>query len=140
MMNNKRQKLYDTHNQLTNKAFEILKKKNHDYASGSDPYSNFRKGEIFNLCSTEAGILLRVTDKISRLSTFINEGKLTVDNETHEDAILDVINYMVLLSAYIADKDAENKQEDTKETTLFIEPRLLNESPYLNNGCCKNKK
>jgi hypothetical protein len=47
---------------------------------------------------------------------------------------------MVLLSAYIADKDLEKKQEDTKETTIRIEPRLLKESPYSNNGCCKNTK
>jgi hypothetical protein len=57
-----------------------------------------------------------------------------------KDTCIDVINYMVLLSAYIADKDLEKKQEDTKETTIRIEPRLLKESPYSNNGCCKNTK
>jgi len=138
MMNDKRQKLYDKHKDLTNKAFDILKKKNHDYAVGSDPYSNFRKGEIFNLCSTEAGILLRVTDKISRLATFVNQGKLEVTNESYEDAVLDVINYMVLLSAYITDKDCKEPEQKIEEPKIYIEPRLLTEQEY--KGCCKNRK
>jgi hypothetical protein len=138
MNTDKRQKLYDKHKELTNKAFEILKKKNHDYASGDDPYSNFRKGEIFNLCSTEAGILLRVTDKISRLATFANKGKLEVSNESYEDAVVDIINYMVLFSAYIADKDSQTTEEKNKQPKIHNEPRLLVEHEY--RGCCKNGK
>ena len=43
---------------------------------------------------------MRLTDKLSRLSTFASAGKLTVDNESYEDAIIDIINYCVLFSAY----------------------------------------
>ena len=137
-MNDKRQKLYDKHQALTDKAFDILKKKNHDYAGGDDPYSNFRKGEVFGLCSTEAGILLRVTDKISRLATFVNQGKLEVTNESYEDAVVDIINYMVLLSSYIADKNDQKTQQNVEEPKIHIEPRLLTEQEY--RGCCKNRK
>jgi hypothetical protein len=101
---NARQKLFDHHNKLTKQAFDILVAKNNDYASGNDPFANFRKGEIFNLCSTEAGILLRITDKLSRLATFTNDGKLAVENESHEDAVLDIINYCILFSAYVQSK------------------------------------
>ena len=49
--------------------------------------------------------LVRVVDKVSRMSTFTSAGKLEVENETVEDAIVDIINYMVLFSAYLKDKD-----------------------------------
>jgi hypothetical protein len=108
--NNKREILFNKHKELTSKAFEILQKKNQDYASGDDPYANFRKGEIFDICSTEAGILLRITDKMSRLATFVKNKKLSVDNESFEDSILDIINYMVLFSAYVQDKNNSNNK------------------------------
>jgi hypothetical protein len=45
--------------------------------------------------------LVIIIDKISRLSTFVADGKLIVTNEGYEDAVLDIINYMVLFSAYV---------------------------------------
>ena len=104
-VNNARETLFDHHKELSQKAFDIMILKNNDYASGDDPFANFRKGEIFKLCSTEAGILLRITDKISRLSTFTNAGKLSVKTESYEDAIVDIINYCVLFSAYVKSKN-----------------------------------
>jgi len=84
-----------------------MKKKNHDYAgeSGETPFANFERTEAMGVCSTEQGFLVRVIDKVSRLSTFASAGKLEVDNESYEDAIVDIINYMVLLSAYLKDKN-----------------------------------
>ena len=113
-----RQRLFEQHKILTQKAFDIMVVKNNDYACGDDPFANFRKGELFNLCSTEAGILLRITDKISRLATFVNDGKLAVKNESYEDSVLDVINYMVLLVAYTKDK---NKVDEYKQLDLPFE-------------------
>jgi hypothetical protein len=106
-----REELFKHHENLTTKAYDILVAKNNDYASGKDPFSNFRKGEIFNLCSTEVGILLRITDKMSRLSTFAKDGKLSVENEGYEDAVLDIINYCVLFSAYIKSKEETCKKK-----------------------------
>jgi hypothetical protein len=109
----KRNELFAMHHQLSKKAYDIMVAKNNDYASGDDPYANFRKGEIFGLCSTEAGILLRVTDKISRLATFAKDGKLMVDNEGYEDAVLDVINYMILFYGYQFDKKMEKEYKNS---------------------------
>jgi hypothetical protein len=106
-----REELFKHHANLTTKAYDILVAKNNDYASGKDPFSNFRKGEIFNLCSTEVGILLRITDKMSRLSTFAKDGKLSVENEGYEDAVLDIINYCVLFSAYVKSKEETCKKQ-----------------------------
>jgi hypothetical protein len=73
-------------------------RKNHDYAGHTekDPFANFRLCESAGLCSTAAGILVRLSDKLSRLATFVAKGKLTVSDESVEDTILDVINYAVL--------------------------------------------
>ncbi len=137
-----REELLDHHMKLCAEARELMKAKNKDYAGneGIEPFANFTRVESMGICKTEQGFMVRLTDKMSRLSSFIRAGKMHVADESFKDTCIDVINYMVLLSAYIADKDSEIKQEDTKETPIHIEPRLLNESPYLNNGCCKNRK
>jgi len=102
-----REKLIQYHEVICNQAKDLMKKKNHDYAgeSGETPFANFERTEAMGVCSTEQGFLVRVIDKVSRLSTFASAGKLEVDNESYEDAIVDIINYMVLLSAYLKDKN-----------------------------------
>lgn len=94
------------HEQICKAALELMKKKNHDYAgnSGETPFANFERCEAMGICTTEAGFLVRLTDKLSRLSTFTSAGKLTVDNESYDDAIVDIINYCVLFSAYTKGK------------------------------------
>ena len=81
-------------------------RKNHDYAgnSGTTPFANFERCEAMGICSTEQGFLVRIVDKVSRLSTFAKDGKLLVENEGYNDAILDIINYCVLFSAYVKSK------------------------------------
>jgi predicted lipoprotein len=102
-----REELFKHHEELSQTALQIMKKKNHDYAgnSGAQPFANFERCEAMGICSTEQGFLVRITDKVSRLSTFANAGKLVVDNEGYQDAILDIMNYCVLFSAYIKSKD-----------------------------------
>ena len=97
-----REDLLKHHVHICNAGLELMKKKNHDYAgnSGETPFANFERCEAMGICSTEAGFLVRLTDMLSRLSTFASAGKLTVDNESYEDAIIDIINYCVLFSAY----------------------------------------
>ena len=102
-----REKLLKHHSDLCSQALSIMKKKNHDYAGkeGDQPFANFERNEAMGVCSTEQGFLVRVVDKVSRLSTFCSAGELKVDNESYEDAILDIINYMVLFSGYLKDKN-----------------------------------
>jgi len=102
-----RDELLKHHEELCSRGLEIMKKKNHDYAGkeGDQPFANFERTESMGVCSTEQGFLVRVVDKVSRLSTFCSAGELKVDNEGYEDAILDIINYMVLFSGYLKDKN-----------------------------------
>ena len=101
-----RTELFAHHAQLSEKALGIMKAKNNDYAGskGDDPFANFRRVEAMGVCSVEQGFLVRIVDKVSRLSTFAKDGKLMVPNESYEDAILDIMNYCVLMSAYVSDK------------------------------------
>jgi hypothetical protein len=91
---------------LFSKAEAILARKNHDYAGakGETPFRNFTRCQDFGICTTEKGILVRMTDKMSRLSTYLEGTKLQVADETFDDTLLDLINYCVILSAYIAEQ------------------------------------
>ena len=100
-----RSQLLDIHDHLTHRAFDVMQKKNHDYAAQADPFFNLRQCEAFGLCSVEQGILVRMTDKISRLSQFVKNRELKVADESIEDTLVDLVNYAVLLRAYLADKN-----------------------------------
>jgi hypothetical protein len=48
-----------------------------------------------------------MTDKMSRISTYLNRGELCLKNESVYDAIVDIINYSVILAGLLKDKDAK---------------------------------
>ena len=104
-----REELLQHHADVCNQAIEIMKQKNHDYTGndGEQPFANFERCESMGVCSVEQGFLVRVVDKVSRLSTFTSAGELKVNGESYHDAVLDIINYMILFSGYVSSK--ENK-------------------------------
>ena len=99
------ERLLRRHGQICWDAQALMKRKNHDYARGEkgNPYANFEMADNLGVCSTEAGIVLRMGDKLQRLATFATEGKLKVAKETTLDAVHDLINYAILLQTYIED-------------------------------------
>lgn len=101
-----REELLNYHSEICQQARELMSLKNKDYAGreGNEPFANFTRVESMGICSTEQGFMVRLTDKMSRLSSFVESGKMNVADESFRDTIVDVINYMVLLSAYIEDK------------------------------------
>lgn len=101
-----RDELFKTHEQMCKFALELMKKKNADYAGsdGVNPFANFRRAEALGICSTEQAFLVRMTDKMSRLSSFAAKGKLDVEDESVYDTLIDMINYSVLLAAYLKTK------------------------------------
>lgn len=88
---------------LMDSAVEILFKKNNDYSYGDDPYSNFRGSSIFHV-EPEIGILLRMSDKMKRVETFVNSNNLKVKEESVIDACIDLINYSVLLAGLLNER------------------------------------
>ena len=87
-----RKKLFEYHKELCGEALELMKKKNHDYAGkeGDTPFANFTRSEAMGICSTEQGFLMRVCDKLSRLSTFTSAGTLMVDNESYHLSLIHI--------------------------------------------------
>ncbi len=97
------EELLEFHLAFCYRAYQICAKKNHDYAGaeGLNPWRNFETCELMGLARTEAGFLVRMGDKLNRLVTFVRDGRLAVDNESATDALLDIINYSILLAAYM---------------------------------------
>ena len=90
------------------KCVVLLKKKNNDYATDKDPFRNFRFSEIAGV-PVEKGIMVRMLDKMSRVSNLLENGKeAQVRDESIEDTLLDICNYAAILSAYR--KNSKNRQ------------------------------
>jgi hypothetical protein len=104
-----RDELLEQHLLLCRDARELMKRKNADYAGrdGAEPFANFTRTEAMGICSTERGMLVRMTDKMSRLSSFCEAGRFSVQDEGLRDTIIDIVNYSVLLWAYLKDKGGE---------------------------------
>lgn len=124
-----RDELLKMHETICDKGRNLMRKKNADYAGngGHEPFANFTRVESMGICSTEQGFLVRMTDKMSRLSSFVESGKLAVENESFEDTIIDIVNYAVLMYSYLHDK---------KQTSPIV-----NHVPAVStNGCCKTNQ
>jgi hypothetical protein len=130
-----RDELLKMHEIICEKGRSLMRKKNADYAGneGKEPFANFTRVESMGICSTEQGFLVRMTDKMSRLSSFVESGKLAVENESFEDTIIDIVNYAVLMYSYLHDKNTQ-KQYVPK----FI-PGVTPNDIVNTNGCCKSK-
>lgn len=91
------------HAELTDKGRTLMETKNHDYTGGRHPLANFMAAERRGI-DPALGLMLRVDDKLARVQTYIHRGELKVIGEGLEDAIVDVINYMVLLYAMLEER------------------------------------
>lgn len=103
--------LFTIHDAMTETAKEIMVAKNNDYRSGTgDPYANFR-GSLALGINPITGILLRIQDKLCRVATFASKGELMVKGEGVDDALLDVINYCVLIKGLIDENQIKTAGE-----------------------------
>ena len=83
---------------------QILHAKNHDYTAGSpDPFANFRLAELEGVDPVK-GVMVRVSDKMQRLRAFIRSGKLLVKGESFEDAVHDIIGYMLIVKGMLIEQ------------------------------------
>ena len=94
-------------------CLEILESKSKDYATEQDPLFNFR-GSVFAGVEPERALLVRVLDKMQRIRNFLDKGELATKGEGVNDSIYDIINYMVLLKALIADSIVQDSKGDLK--------------------------
>ncbi len=96
------------HAAMCQRMIEITKAKNADYTGeGDDPFANFTRVEVLGITDTTRGFLVRMVDKLSRITSFAQKGILEVKDESVEDTLLDLANYSILLAGYIKSKKEE---------------------------------
>lgn len=105
----------------------LLKSKNDDYTNNvgnknNDALKNFKLVEHYDVCTTEQGMFARMSDKFSRLASFISSGTLSVKEEAVEDTLKDLIGYSVLFLTYLDEKNKNNKEVQSfiKEANKII--------------------
>lgn len=81
------------------RGMEIIEKKNHDYATDTDPWKNFKFAELVGI-GVDRAILVRVSDKLARISNLLDK-EAKVADEKVEDTVLDAINYLNILLVYL---------------------------------------
>lgn len=103
------------HRQFCDRMIEITKKKNADYSgAGGDPFNNFR--HVGNFIHVEhvdlvaVGFMTRMSDKFSRIGSFISNGTLQVQDESVADTLLDLANYSALFAGYLKEKADELRE------------------------------
>lgn len=80
----------------------LIKRKNADYCGTTDdPFANFRRAEQVKVDPIN-GLAVRFLDKVARIESFFQAGKL--ENESFEDAWLDVIGYACLALGMLNEK------------------------------------
>lgn len=99
MEKKKKNVLLDGCKEILDNVMQTLEKKNADYAGNEDPFKNFRNSIVVGVDPRKA-ILVRVMDKISRVSNLIDKGIETgeVKDESIYDTQQDIIGYMAILS------------------------------------------
>ena len=103
--------------QLLDKMRDLHSRKNHDYAGSQNPLRNFYKCKEMGI-SPFQGVMVRLTDKWSRLEAFMRQGVLEVSEESVEDTLLDSAVYSLL--AILLFREQKNEEKSKKETETEI--------------------
>jgi hypothetical protein len=96
--------LLDCHDQLCGRAKALMESKNRDYRGATeDPFANFRGAQFLGI-DPIVGIAMRMMDKLQRVRAFATTGTLAVKAESFEDAVLDLINYSILMAGMASER------------------------------------
>ena len=89
---------------LFDRCVELMRSKSNDYAEGGDAFLNFKTAAQIAGISPEQTLLTLLGMKLSRLTQLISKGK-KAKNESVEDTLLDLINYVVLLRGMLREQE-----------------------------------
>ncbi len=88
------------------KCLDLVIRKNNDYSglknADNDPFKNIRGAEFVGV-PNERGILVRMMDKMGRISSLLSQDA-QVKEESINDTLDDLINYSVILKSYLKNK------------------------------------
>jgi hypothetical protein len=96
-----RKQLLEIHKRTTRSAFEIMELKNLD--TNPDALANFKRVETLGIVTLEQGILVRLCDRFAEIVNLTRWTTRDVSDESLEDAIIDIINYLIILRAAVRD-------------------------------------
>ena len=88
--------------ELHTACVEISRAKNADYANPNDALQNFHVAEVFGI-PAEKAILVRMSDKMSRISNLISRPAAVTD-ESVLDTLSDLANYALILRIVLEQK------------------------------------
>ena len=103
-----KEEYFKFHQEFCEKMMQITASKNKDYTgANADPFANFTAvGDEW----TAIGFYTRMTDKMSRIKSFIQKGEL--EHESVADSLRDLANYSVLFAGYLKSKSNEKILSD----------------------------
>ena len=111
------------HEACCKKMIEVTKAKNADYTGeGDDPFANFTRVEALGITDTARGFLVRMTDKMSRITSFAQKGFLLVKDESVEDTLIDLANYSILMAGFLRSR---RMKEPAPEVIESLGPELI---------------
>ena len=89
---------------VQNEAFDLFQKKNKDYG---DSFANF--GPI--------GVIVRMGDKINRLSNITNSSVSFVKTESIRDTLIDLHNYSAMAIMLMDESKTKEEESNEKESS-----------------------
>jgi len=93
-MSNNNNKRIEQMKQIHSEALELFSRKNADYGDAFATYGTI-------------GVIVRLGDKIHRLSSVTKSGISFVDNETLEDTLMDLHNYSAMALMLLKEGDSK---------------------------------
>lgn len=106
---------------ITEQMLEITKVKNHDYSTKEEwwnAFKNFQIVETLWITSVEKWILVRMCDKVSRISNLI-DWKGEVKDESILSTLIDLANYSIILKIYLEDKNGKYIEDPDFEKNII---------------------
>lgn len=101
------QDYFSAFEQLTTELAELTRRKNANYANTGNAFANFDQIESLSAgrVSRELGILVRMSDKLSRIGNLVT-GTPDLVSESIEDTLKDMAVYSLILLLCVRDKRA----------------------------------
>lgn len=97
-------------NQLLQEMAELHAKKDHDYA-GDKHLSNFEECEKFNIPAWK-GVLVRLSDKWSRVKSLVKKGGNKVKDESLIDTLMDISVYALITIILLEEAKRDTQTEE----------------------------
>ena len=100
-------------------ALNLFSKKNADYGDAFATYG-------------PVGVIVRMGDKIQRLTSINNSGVTLVDNESIRDTLIDLHNYAAMGIMLLDEQSDKKYEKGVKEEYIVAEPKeyIVAESKY----------